>query len=480
MTRSIDQQLAYERSLYSYPEDPGIIHRELDQESYDVVIVGAGQVGTSVAAKFLSQGVDRILVIDRERRGREGPWTTWARMHALRSDKGRHGPDVGFPAATFQNWYRERHGDEAYEAMERLPKDVWAEYVQWVRDAFDVPVENETELVSLGEVREAKGAGYLPLRLRSAAGEREVLTRKLVVTTGMLGAGKARVPHIVEQLPTDRWIHSSNEYDFSKLRGRRVAVLGAGASAFDNAAVALEAGAEVVQFIRREKIPQENYLRAMEKRSIIEFHEKLPDEYKLRLIRRMQQMPVPPPKWTVERCTKHDSYELRMGTGWSDARADGDGVQLETRASDGTARTEHFDFLIVGSGFSVDVTNVPWLGDLAGSIKLWRDTGLTGDTDAERGLGSYPYLAQGMKVVSTSEAHADALGRIHLVNPAALLSSGVACSGVSTMPMALDIVTDGVLADLLLEDIEEVATWLEGYDEAEVPELHDLLAEGFK
>ena len=475
MTQGIDEQLAYERSLYSYPEDAGIVRRDTDEESYDVVVVGAGQVGTSVAAKLLTQGVDRILVIDREPRGREGPWSTWARMHALRSDKGRHGPDVGFPSATFQNWYRQRHGDQAYEDMPRLPKDVWAEYVQWVRDAFDVPVENETELLSLGEPRQVQGAEYLPLQLRSAVGEREVITRKLIVTTGMLGAGGPSVPELVEGLPRDRWIHSSQEFDFERLRGKRVAVVGAGASAFDNAAVALESGAEVVQFIRRHRIPQANYLRAMETRSLIEFHEHLPDENKLRIIRRMQQMPVPPPRWTVERCTAHDAYELRMGVHWSAVRAVSQGIEVDSVDAQGRTRTEHFDFVIVGSGFHVDVQSIPWLGNLRKEIKLWGDTGLTADDS----LGKYPYLDRGMKLVSR-DGSASALSHIHMFNPAALLSAGVACTGVSTMPMALDIVSDGVLADLLIEDADTISDWLESYDEPEVPELHDLLAAGFR
>ena len=50
--------------------------------------------------------------------------------------------------------------------------------------------------------------------------------------------------------------HAAQPIDFASLRGKRVAVIGAGASAFDNAATALEAGAaEVHLFCRRARDP---------------------------------------------------------------------------------------------------------------------------------------------------------------------------------------------------------------------------------
>ena len=52
--------------------------------------------------------------------------------------------------------------------------------------------------------------------------------------------------------------------DFGRFRGRRIAVLGANASAFDNAGTALEAGvATVTMFARRAFLPQVNKTRGM-------------------------------------------------------------------------------------------------------------------------------------------------------------------------------------------------------------------------
>ena len=74
------------------------------------------------------------------------------------------------------------------------------------------------------------------------AGPEIALTRKLVLATGIEGAGVRRVPDFVrDNLPRETWAHTSDTIDFAPSPGRRVAVIGGGASAFDNAATALEA-----------------------------------------------------------------------------------------------------------------------------------------------------------------------------------------------------------------------------------------------
>jgi cation diffusion facilitator CzcD-associated flavoprotein CzcO len=53
--------------------------------------------------------------------------------------------------------------------------------------------------------------------------------------------------------------HTNEAIDFEYLRGKRIAILGGGASAWDNAATALEQGAERVDmYVRRSFLPQIN------------------------------------------------------------------------------------------------------------------------------------------------------------------------------------------------------------------------------
>jgi len=55
--------------------------------------------------------------------------------------------------------------------------------------------------------------------------------------------GDWTIPEPLRHLPSSLCAHAAQPIDFDHLRGKQVAVIGAGASAFDNAATALEAGA---------------------------------------------------------------------------------------------------------------------------------------------------------------------------------------------------------------------------------------------
>src|SRR4029453_10535077 len=130
----------------------------------------------------------------------------------------------------------------------------WAEYLLWVRDVVGLPVENAIEVTSLKPIPAAVQA-----RLHDGS---MVHAKKGVLALGREGSGAPRWPRFATFNPMQRpsnVFHSADEIDFSRLKGKRIGVLGAGASAFDNAGEALEAGAaEVVLFARRPILPQVN------------------------------------------------------------------------------------------------------------------------------------------------------------------------------------------------------------------------------
>jgi cation diffusion facilitator CzcD-associated flavoprotein CzcO len=80
------------------------------------------------------------------------------------------------------------------------------------------------------------------------------------------GGGEWHVPSVVRNsLPPSLYAHTCQPIDFVGLKGKRIAVLGGGASAFDNAQHALECGAgEVHVFVRRDSLPRINPIRQME------------------------------------------------------------------------------------------------------------------------------------------------------------------------------------------------------------------------
>ncbi len=67
----------------------------------------------------------------------------------------------------------------------------------------------------------------------------------------MAGTGGPYVPPVLADLPRTLYAHTADAIDFEALRGKTVAVLGAVASAFDAAGVALESGAQAVHLFSR-------------------------------------------------------------------------------------------------------------------------------------------------------------------------------------------------------------------------------------
>jgi cation diffusion facilitator CzcD-associated flavoprotein CzcO len=99
----------------------------------------------------------------------------------------------------------------------------------------------------MGELRELTGP----------SGGETIYARKVVLAGGRDGSGAPHRPAF-PSLPRESRaggscvFHSSDSIDFARLKGGRIGVLGASASAFDNAAVALESGAaEAHLFVRR-------------------------------------------------------------------------------------------------------------------------------------------------------------------------------------------------------------------------------------
>src|SRR5262245_8721983 len=221
----------------------------------DALIVGAGQGGLATAFALGRERVTNVLVVDRNRRGRQGPWTTFARMQSLRTGKTVTGIDLGIPSLTPRAWYEAKFGRAAWERLDKIPPAVWQEYLDWYRDILGIVVEDETELTLI-----EPGEDCLIGHLAGPGGARRVHARKIVLATGIEGSGGWQVPDIVmAQLPPERYAHAAGPIDFRRLAGRRVAILGGGASGFDNAAVALEAGASHVEvLLRRTGIPRVN------------------------------------------------------------------------------------------------------------------------------------------------------------------------------------------------------------------------------
>ncbi|MES9166810.1 NAD(P)/FAD-dependent oxidoreductase, partial [Cutibacterium acnes] len=195
------------------------------------------------------------VIYDQSPKDFEGPWATTARMETLRSPKTLTGPALGFPALTFRAWFEAQFGLDAWEALDKIPRLQWMEYLRWFRRVMQLDIRNEHRVLAV----QPRADGIVALQLQSPAGTSTVLARRVVVATGRDGLGGAFLPPLAAQLPRDRWAHSSDLFDYASLKGKRVGVIGGGASAMDSAATALEEGAARVDLlIRRKDLPRIN------------------------------------------------------------------------------------------------------------------------------------------------------------------------------------------------------------------------------
>ena len=205
----------------------------------DVAIAGAGMCGLAAAFALRRLGISNLRQVDRSPEGREGPWRTYARMETLRSPKHLTGPVLGMAGLTFRAWWEAQGHD--WEGLGRISTSVWADYLDWYRRVTGARVENEVEVAAL-----EPGSDGVRVRLAGPGGAEKIHARRVVLATGREGQAAPRVPEPLAPFLGDLVRHSADDIDFAALAGRRVAVVGLAATAFDNAAVALEAGAAEV------------------------------------------------------------------------------------------------------------------------------------------------------------------------------------------------------------------------------------------
>jgi cation diffusion facilitator CzcD-associated flavoprotein CzcO len=160
-------------------------------------------------------------------------------MITLRTPKHITGPDYGVASLTPRAWYEAKYGVAAWAGLDKIARQDWQAYLRWFRRVTDIPVQNDADVAAITP----EGAA-LRLILATPTGRVERFARKPVLATGIDGSRRWEIPGFISRpIPPDRFAHTVQDIDFGRLAGRRIGVLGAGASAFDNGATALEVSA---------------------------------------------------------------------------------------------------------------------------------------------------------------------------------------------------------------------------------------------
>jgi cation diffusion facilitator CzcD-associated flavoprotein CzcO len=457
----LERRVRFELDCLGYPTRQWIPPRRRNGAVvHDAVIVGGGQSGISIAFRLLREKITNLRVLDRNPEGFEGPWLTFARMRQLRTPKIVTGPDLGIPSLSARAWWQAQFGERSWQGLDKIPRELWQAYLFWVRKTVGIDISNETEVTDI----EPLDDGLLAVHTIVGGATQKLFARTVVLATGIEGSGRWVMPAgITEALPGDRYAHTSNQIDFASLAGKTVAVIGAGASAFDNAAMALESGAASVELsARRKALPTVNPNRWMEFAGFLRHFGDLDDARKWRFMKLIFDMNQPPPQETFDRCTRYQSFSIRLGCPLERVGFENEKILLTTSRG-----TKAFDFLIAGTGFAVDLAARPELARFHDKIACWSDRYRPPDGEEHPLLAAYPYLSPNFQFTEKTTGSAPHLANIFSYTFAAMPS--LACSaGISALKFGIDRIATGISRGLFVEDADAHLQSLRDYDEREL------------
>ncbi len=421
----------------------------------DALVVGAGMLGLSASFALKRLGVRNHLMLDRAAAGQEGPWVTYARMETLRSPKHLVGPAQDIPSLTFRAWYTAQHGAAGWAALGKIPRGAWMDYLTWFRDVLALPVRSG---VAVQAIRPGPD-GLVAIETDQAG---MLLARHVVLATGRDGLGASRLPDWVPVVRGPHIRHSMEPISFAGLSGQDVAVVGASASAVDNAATTLEHGAAVVHLlVRRAALPTLNRFRGMVHPGFTHGFAGLDDAVRLEFLHAAFKGAVAPPRESLLRLARHPGFRLHLGAPVLGVEEDAQGVSI--RLPNARLRVA---MLILGTGFSVDLARRPELSAAASLAKRWRDTeievGVLGD------FADYPYLGPAFELQERVPGTAPWLRQVHAFNIGAIASHGMVSGDIPGVGDGARRLAEGIARELFVADADLHLVALYSYAEAEL------------
>jgi lysine/ornithine N-monooxygenase len=283
---------------------------------------------------------------------------------------------------------------------------------------------------------------------RGSAGFRLVISdnesiqaRHVVIAAGI--APFARRPAVFGEISRTLVSHSSDHSDFKRFAGKQVVIIGGGQSAIESAALLDEAGANVelmmrsqfVRWLRRSALFHNRYnpfRRLLYHRtdvgpaivSQIVSRPHLLRRLPASLQRKIAERSIRPAgaAWLVPRVRG-----VRITTGCTVVSATATDSRVRLALSDGSARS--VDHVILGTGFSVDVSRYEFLGPLARSLSLVNGYPALGDgfessvpglhfigAPAAWSFGPLMRFVSGTEFAGRTLMRALARGRVHQVS----------------------------------------------------------------
>jgi len=342
----------------------------------EVVVIGAGPFGLSISAHLSALGIDHVIVgkaMDSYRTHVPDGMLMKSEPYAstFASPDGKHTVAA----------YSAANGLDYVDRVGPLTCERFLAYADWYTEKLvpDVRDETVTELIPVD--------GGFRVSFENAA---PILTRQVVVATGVLPY--QYLPDELAALPSELVTHAANVHHLDVYKGRKIAVVGAGQSALETAALLHEAGVSV-QVIARTPVLSWNVINPAH----------------LNPLQRIQRPVVPLCEgwrcafWNTPQAFRMlpESYRIvkaktvlgPSGSWWLRDRVDGvvdvlpghrikeavpqeGGVQL---VLDGPRQsTVEVDHVIAGTGFRIDLARLPFMPEsLIKSLKTLNGAPLT-------------------------------------------------------------------------------------------------------
>ena len=330
----------------------------------DVAVIGAGPYGLSLGAHLKGKGISARVFGE--------PMEFWANKMPegmlLRSP--RVASNLSDPDGAFTL--------DAYEAASKVapsapvPLETFVEYGRWFRHQLESDLDQRNVMrVNLDS------PGF---RITLTDGD-ELRARRVVVATG-IGPFRKK-PAAFQNLPSEYVTHCYEGRAIRKFAGKRVAVIGAGQSALESAALLHEAGAEVEVLARQGHINwigQHSWLHHLGPISAMLYssHDvgpagisrlvaypkinaliplKLRDKIRTRAVRPAGARWLPERLQDVTITTGRDVVETTMVRD-----------EIALKLEDGSER--RVDHVLLGTGYKVDISKYDFLpGDVTGKIQ---------------------------------------------------------------------------------------------------------------
>jgi thioredoxin reductase len=329
----------------------------------DVAIIGAGPYGLSIAAHLRARGVDfRIF---------GSPMQTWL----AHMPKGMHLKSEGFASSLYDpdsaftlGHYCREQGLPYADIGTPVPLEVFCAYGLEFQKRFVPNLEDQW----VSSLRKSSAGFQLTL------GDGEVFTaRRVVIAVGLTHF--EYVPSELAALPPVFMTHGSRHSTLDHFKGREVAVVGAGASALDLAALLHQAGAQVQVVARVAKLrfhdPPENLHPTWldQLRSPVTgigpgwklfwctnaplLFRHMPDQFRVEKVRTVLG---PAPCWFIKDQVV-GKVGFNLGVTIAGASVENGRVSLELADKTGAKKTLTTDHVIAATGYRPDVRRLPFL-----------------------------------------------------------------------------------------------------------------------